>query len=75
MVRGRAANRLQDVWKSIGVVCEGEIGVGLDGFWRMQLGYAVIRRSRRLPRLWWRQVRLNIIWEVNGGECSRLEAR
>jgi hypothetical protein len=28
MVRGRAANRLQDVWKSIGVVCEGEIGFG-----------------------------------------------
>lgn len=24
MVRGRAATRLQDAWKSIGVVCEGE---------------------------------------------------
>jgi hypothetical protein len=47
----------------------------MGGFWRMQLGYAVIRRSTRIPRLWWRQVRLNIIWEVFRGECSRLEAR
>jgi hypothetical protein len=41
-----------------------------DGLWRMQLGYAVIRRSTRGPRLWWRQIRLYIIWEVIGVECG-----
>jgi len=43
----------------------------MDGFWRTQLGYAVIRRSTRVPRLWWRPVRLNIIWERVRGECVR----
>jgi hypothetical protein len=35
MVSGRAANRLADVWKSIGVVCEGGVGWSLENAARL----------------------------------------